>query len=305
VPVRLGANPAITLTTDVNGSFARALPAGSYVLDVAAAGYLTRTMTVDVIAQASASADLRLRRLAPCQVVEPNAIAIQQSSNRIVTQTLVISNTGAADLAWSLRPSAAANSPSAACGTNALPWVITSSSSGTTPADSGSAVGIAFNSAGRSSGVYTGTLCLSSNDPLHLATSIPLTLTVNVSVITVGPTVGLTTTEAGGTATFSITLTSQPTAPVTIGVSSSNLAEGAAAPETLMFTAANWNLPQPVTITGVDDAAADGNVAYMIITAAASSADPNYNGVDPADVSVTNRDDDTIEYRVYLALGVR
>ena len=40
------------------------------------------------------------------------------------------------------------------------------------------------------------------------------------------PTSGLTTTEAGGTATFTVVLTSQPTANVTIGLTSSNTAEG-------------------------------------------------------------------------------
>jgi hypothetical protein len=37
----------------------------------------------------------------------------------------------------------------------------------------------------------------------------------------------------------------------------------------------------------------DGDQAYTIVTAAAVSADPNYDGLDAADVSVTNTDDDT------------
>ena len=41
------------------------------------------------------------------------------------------------------------------------------------------------------------------------------------------------------------------------------------------------------------DAVADGAVAYSIVTAAASSADPNYNGQNPADVSVSNNDNDS------------
>ena len=40
--------------------------------------------------------------------------------------------------------------------------------------------------------------------------------------ITVTPTPGLTTTEAGGTATFTVVLNTQPTANVTIALSSSN-----------------------------------------------------------------------------------
>src|SRR5207245_883128 len=110
--------------------------------------------------------------------------------------------------------------------------------------------------------------------------------------ITVTPTSGLTTTEGGGTATFTIALTSQPTANVTIGLSSSDLTEGTAAPASVTFTSANWNTAQTVTVTGVDDFAADGSVAYTIVTAAATSADPGYNGMDAADVAVTNADND-------------
>ncbi len=101
------------------------------------------------------------------------------------------------------------------------------------------------------------------------------------------------TTEAGGTATFTVVLTAQPTADVTIGLSSSDATEGTVVPGSLTFSGATWNAPQTVTVTGVDDAMADGNVVYGVVTAAATSADVNYNGVNPADVSITNTDNDT------------
>src|SRR5207249_6779117 len=85
--------------------------------------------------------------------------------------------------------------------------------------------------------------------------------------IVVSPTSGLVTTEAGGTATFTVVLTSQPTANVTIGLTSSNTGEGTVSPASLIFTAANWNVAQTVTVTGVDDSVVDGNVAYTIVTA--------------------------------------
>ncbi len=111
--------------------------------------------------------------------------------------------------------------------------------------------------------------------------------------ISVTPTSGLTTTEAGGTAQFSVVLTSAPSANVSIGISSSDTTEGTVSTSSLTFTTANWNTPQTVTVTGVDDYIVDGNVAYTILTAAAVSADANYNGLDPSDVSVTNTDNDT------------
>jgi len=112
-------------------------------------------------------------------------------------------------------------------------------------------------------------------------------------VITVTPTTGLVTTEAGGTATFTVVLAAQPTGPVTIPVATTLAGEGTAAPATLAFTQANWNTPQTVTVTGADDAIADGDQPYMIVLDAADSTDPRYAGVDPADVALTNTDDDT------------
>src|SRR5439155_11228054 len=64
--------------------------------------------------------------------------------------------------------------------------------------------------------------------------------------ITVAPTSGLSTTEAGGTATFTVVLDTQPTANVTIGLSSSDASEGTVAPASLTFTPGNWNTAQTV-----------------------------------------------------------
>jgi hypothetical protein len=121
---------------------------------------------------------------------------------------------------------------------------------------------------------------------------------------TVNPTSGLTTTEAGGTNSFTIVLNQQPTADVTIGLSSSDTTEGSVLPTTLTFTTNDWNLPQTVTITGVDDFVDDGNVAYTIITAPAVSADPFFNAKNPADISVSNVDDDTAGIVVSPAFGL-
>jgi uncharacterized delta-60 repeat protein len=110
--------------------------------------------------------------------------------------------------------------------------------------------------------------------------------------VTVTPTSGLVTTESGGTATFTVVLNSQPTANVTIGLASSNTSEGTVSPTTLTFTSNDWASVQTVTVTGVDDSTIDGNVGYTIITAAATSTDAGYNGLNPGDVSLTNSDNE-------------
>jgi hypothetical protein len=109
----------------------------------------------------------------------------------------------------------------------------------------------------------------------------------------VTPTAGLITTEAGAAATFTVRLTEQPTADVIVGVFSSNDAEGFPDVDSLTFTTANWDVPQTVTVTGVDDFVDDGDVAYQIVLDGAQSDDTNYSGLDPEDVAVVNQDDDT------------
>ncbi|MFO1527110.1 MAG: DUF1554 domain-containing protein [Turneriella sp.] len=113
---------------------------------------------------------------------------------------------------------------------------------------------------------------------------------------TVNPTSGLVTTESGGTATFTVRLNTAPTANVNISLTSSNTSEGSVAPASLTFTTANWNTNQTVTVTGVADNRIDGNTAYSVVTAAASSSDAAYNGLNPPDVSVTNTNIDSGKY---------
>ncbi|MBI2933792.1 MAG: hypothetical protein HYY16_19280, partial [Planctomycetes bacterium] len=112
---------------------------------------------------------------------------------------------------------------------------------------------------------------------------------INVSSIS-GP-----TTENGGTATFSVVLVTQPTANVAVPISSSNAAEGTVSTASLSFTPANWNVPQTVTVTGVNDTATDGNVTFDVLTGDPTSADPAYDTLtasDVADVTVVNNDNE-------------
>src|SRR5262245_43113238 len=68
----------------------------------------------------------------------------------------------------------------------------------------------------------------------------------------ISPNGGLTTTESGANATFTVALTCAPAADVTIGLGSSDPAEGVPTAASLTFTAANWSTPQVVSVEGVD-----------------------------------------------------
>src|SRR5204862_491434 len=121
--------------------------------------------------------------------------------------------------------------------------------------------------------------------------------------VTVAPTTRLTTTEAGGTAPFTVVLNTQPAADVTIALTSSDTTEGTVSPASLVFTPVNWATAQTATVTGVNDAVVDGTITYTIVTAA-TSGDPSYQGIVVADVTVSNTDNDAAGVTVTPTTGL-
>jgi len=116
--------------------------------------------------------------------------------------------------------------------------------------------------------------------------------------IQVSPTTGLTTTEAGGTAAFTVWLDSQPIVPITVTLTSDVPTEGMVIPNVLTFTETTWNISQTVTIIGTNDDVVDGNQNYTIQTTPASNSEGWYNGLAPVSVSVVNLDDDTAGFNL-------
>ena len=109
-------------------------------------------------------------------------------------------------------------------------------------------------------------------------------------------------TEAGGTDTFTVKLNSEPTADVTVAVSSLDTGEGTVSPNTLTFTTGNWNDNQTVTVTGANDHVDDGDQTYNIVlnpSSPGSGGDGNYHALSNVDVPAGTTDDD--EARVTFA----
>lgn len=106
------------------------------------------------------------------------------------------------------------------------------------------------------------------------------------------PATGLTTTGAGGTATFQAIMNIAPTANVTVNFFSGNIVQGNVSPSSVTFTPANWSTPQMLTVTGADDGVVDGNISYTINADPAVSSDPNYSGYQAGSVSVLNLEND-------------
>ena len=110
--------------------------------------------------------------------------------------------------------------------------------------------------------------------------------------VVVSPTSGLETTEDGGTAQFTIKLTSAPTKDVTVILVSTDTSEGNILSANPRFTAGNWSQPQTITIKGQNDDETDGDQAYTILVGP-SSQDPKYN-IFAYDVALVNRDNDGV-----------
>jgi gliding motility-associated-like protein len=104
------------------------------------------------------------------------------------------------------------------------------------------------------------------------------------------PTDRLETTEAGGAATFTVVLQSQPTHQVAFSFVSNNTSEGTVTSSTL-FSATDWNTPKTITVTGVEDDVDDGDQDYAV-SITTSSSDDNYNEMSIDDVYLTNLDND-------------
>ena len=123
-----------------------------------------------------------------------------------------------------------------------------------------------------------------------------------LSGFTVGVPVG-NTCECGTSVTFNIVLNSDPNGTTTLSLSSSNTNEGTVSPASLNFTSANWNIPQLVTVTGVNDFVQDGNVAYSILINSNSLVNSNYAALAPKIVNLTNTDDDIAGFTITLPTG--
>ncbi len=114
---------------------------------------------------------------------------------------------------------------------------------------------------------------------------------LNLSVAT------LITSENGTTSSFTAALLTQPTHPVTVAITSSNISEGTVSPASLTFTRDNWQTTQTVTVTGQDDNIDDNDQSYRI-ELVTSSADSNYNT--SSTITVTNTDDDNAPTAITL-----
>nr|WP_242055142.1 putative Ig domain-containing protein [Nostoc flagelliforme] len=98
-----------------------------------------------------------------------------------------------------------------------------------------------------------------------------------------------TVTEGGNTDSYTLVLRTQPTADVIVTLNVGN--QITTDKTNLTFTSANWNTPQTVTVTAVNDTAPEGNHTSTI-THGVTSTDTNYSNTTLADIAVSITDND-------------
>ena len=100
---------------------------------------------------------------------------------------------------------------------------------------------------------------------------------------------GLSTTDVGGAVHVSVTLGTQPSSDVTVGVSLSNPSVAAIfGSNSLTFTHDDWNVPQTLTVVGLDDGTQFANVEYQLTFAPAQSTDVNYSAFTTPPITLVN-----------------
>ena len=101
--------------------------------------------------------------------------------------------------------------------------------------------------------------------------------------------------QENGTETYTLVLDTEPVGgPVSVAVASSATAVATVEPATLTFTAQNWNVPQTVTVAGVDDAGTSNSAAT--VTHTPTGAD--YGSVTIGSFSVVVVDDEPAGLKV-------
>lgn len=117
------------------------------------------------------------------------------------------------------------------------------------------------------------------------------------AAVVVSATSGLVTGENGEDEQVSIVLTSQPTENVNIQLYSNDTGEGSVSLSEMIFTPDNWNTPQVLIISGVDDYIDDGDQAYSIIMSILTD-DSMYQTQNIDEIKLVNIDDDISIIRV-------
>lgn len=123
--------------------------------------------------------------------------------------------------------------------------------------------------------------------------------------MTVSPTTGLTTSNGGGSTTFTVVLNKAASGSfsVSIPITVSNSSIATVSPATVNFTDTNWNQPQTVTVTGTITGLSPGNQSYTIDVGATISSNSSLSGFSTT-LSAINIDSNASKFDITPTSGL-
>ena len=98
--------------------------------------------------------------------------------------------------------------------------------------------------------------------------------------------------ELGTSQVFGVSLSTQPESKVMVKLSVSDASEAKLDINKLEFLRENWNEPQLVTVTGLDDKETDGNIKFDVVLKVDYTKDNQYKSVATRKISFENIDDE-------------
>ncbi len=123
----------------------------------------------------------------------------------------------------------------------------------------------------------------------------------SVSIIDAGFSVSettLTISENAGTAEFTVVLDDVPTSDVVFAISSNDTNEATVDKSTLTFTSTNWDTPQTIIVTGVDDDIDRDDTATITVSVNDASSANGFDALADKSVVITLTDNDTAAFTV-------
>jgi len=134
--------------------------------------------------------------------------------------------------------------------------------------------------------------------------TVEVTITDNDSAgVSIVESSGSTVSGEGTTAdTYTIVLTSEPVGEVTVSINADS--QLSVDKSSVVFTLTNWNVPQTISVTAIDDDIDEINTHNGMITHSVSSSDTEYNGLGVNNVIGVITDNDTAGVSINIGDGV-
>lgn len=120
-----------------------------------------------------------------------------------------------------------------------------------------------------------------------------MVMVVDDDLLSIASDIAMVTVAEGAQATLQVSLSAQPPADLTVTVASSDNALVSASPVALMFTTANWNTPQPVTLAAQEDCDIAADSVTVTLASGAVAGDTT--------VAVTVTDNDMATFALSTA----